>query len=105
MDYCTVAETEAGRLRVSALAAGPDAAVPTCPDWTVHQLVAHLAGVFDMAAEVLRSADPSSPPPKPSPLVGDFDTVLAAYDERLATMIELLRSVDPTAPAWHFSPT
>lgn len=105
VDYCTVAETEAGRLRAAALAAGPDAAVPTCPEWTVHRLVAHTARVFDMVAGALRAADPSSPPPRPSRPEGDFDAVLAAYDERLATMLELLRSVDPSAPAWHFSPT
>ncbi len=104
VDYCTVAETEAGRLRAAALAAGPDAAVPTCPGWTVHRLVAHTAGAFDMVTGALRAADPSSPPPRPSRLEGDFDAVLAAYDERLATMLELLRSVDPATPAWHFSP-
>ena len=105
VDYCTVAETEAGRLRAAALAAGPGTAVPTCPEWTVHRLVAHTAGAFGMVTGALRAADPSSPPPRPSRPEGDFDAVLATYDERLATMLELLRSVDPTAPAWHFSPT
>ncbi len=97
--------TEAGLLRAAAIAAGPDAAVPTCPGWTVHRLVGHTAGVLDRLTGVLRAADPSSPPPKPNPPEGDFDAVLGAYDERLATMLELLRSVDPSAPAWHFSPT
>lgn len=97
--------TEAGRLRAAALAAGPDAAVPTCPEWTVHRLVAHTASAFDMVSGALRAADPWSPPPRPSRPEGDFDAALAVYDERLATMLELLRSVDPNAPAWHFSPT
>ena len=104
VDYCTVTETEAGRLRAAALAAGPDAAVPTCPEWTVHRLVAHTARVFGMVTGALRAADPSSSPPRPSRPEGDFDAVLAAYDERLATMLELLRSVDPATPAWHVSP-
>ncbi|SDI66748.1 TIGR03083 family protein [Actinokineospora alba] len=30
-------------LRAAAVEAGPDAAVPTCPEWTVHQLVSHVA--------------------------------------------------------------
>src|SRR5918997_6253661 len=104
VDYCGVAETEAGRLRAAAVAAGPDTAVPTCPQWSVHRLVAHTARAFEMVTGALGAADPSSPPPKPSRPDGDFDAVLAGYDERLATMLELLRSVDPSAPAWHFSP-
>jgi uncharacterized protein (TIGR03083 family) len=52
-----------GRLLVeAATAAGPDAAVPTCPDWTVADLLLHTAGVHRWAAEIvnLELAEPGS---------------------------------------------
>ncbi|HLN18047.1 MAG TPA: maleylpyruvate isomerase family mycothiol-dependent enzyme [Acidimicrobiales bacterium] len=44
-----------GRLRIGEVARGGDerAAVPACPDWTAHDLVAHLSGI----AERLTSGD------------------------------------------------
>jgi len=104
-EYCTVAETEAGVLRAAAVTAGPDATVPTCPEWTVQRLVAHTARGFATVAAVLRAADTAGGRPSVLEPEGDFDAVLAAYDERLATMLDVLRAVDPAAPAWHFSPT
>lgn len=105
-EYCTVIETEAGVLRTAALAVAPDTAVPSCPDWTVQRLLAHTARVFGMATGALHAADPATPPPK-SPAVpsDDLDAVIESYDERLVDMLAALRKVDPTAPAWHFSPT
>ncbi len=104
-EYCTVIETEAGVLRTTALAVAPDTAVPGCPDWTVQRLLAHTARVFGMATAALQAAEPSTPPARPSALPGDLDAVVAGYDERLAELLETLRKTDPTAPAWHFSPT
>lgn len=104
-EYCTVTETEAGALRAAAVTAGPDATVPTCPEWTVQRLVAHTARVFALVTAALRAADPAAGRPSVTEPEGDFDTVLGAYDERLATMLEVLRAMDPAAPAWHPSPT
>jgi uncharacterized protein (TIGR03083 family) len=43
-----------GRLLVeAAVAAGPDASVPTCPDWTVTDLLLHTAGVHRWAADIV----------------------------------------------------
>ncbi|MGH3978913.1 MAG: maleylpyruvate isomerase family mycothiol-dependent enzyme [Pseudonocardiaceae bacterium] len=104
-DYCTRIGREAGLLRATALAAGPDAAVPTCPGWTVQRLVSHVARAYGMVIGVVQSADPSTPPPRPGWPAGDFDAVLAGYDEQLASLLELLTGTDPATPAWHFSPT
>lgn len=104
-EYCTVAETEGRALRAAAVTAGPDATVPTCPEWTVQRLVAHTARVFGLATAAVRAADPAGSRPPVTKPAGDFDAVLAAYDERLSTMLDVLRAVDPAAPAWHFSPT
>lgn len=54
-------------LRAAAIDAGPEAAVPTCPEWTVHQLVSHVA-----RAQSWPGAEaPSRPAPE------DWDELLA----------------------------
>lgn len=30
--------------------------------------------------------------------------MLAVFDDRLATMLDVLESTDPATPAWHFTP-
>ncbi|GGM95741.1 hypothetical protein GCM10009721_22750 [Terrabacter tumescens] len=48
-------------LRANAVAAGLDAPVPTCPDWTVLDLVAHMGMVHRWATSHLRG-EPIDPP-------------------------------------------
>ncbi|MCW2758330.1 MAG: hypothetical protein JWO46_2076 [Nocardioidaceae bacterium] len=52
------------RLAESAAAAGPDAAVPTAPEWTVADLVAHVGQTQHWVAEMIerRIADPTQLP-------------------------------------------
>jgi uncharacterized protein (TIGR03083 family) len=52
------------RLAESAAAAGPDAAVPTAPKWTVTDLVAHVGQTQNWVAEIIerRITDPSQLP-------------------------------------------
>lgn len=101
-DYQSRIATEAGLLRATAISLDADTPVPTCPGWTVRRLIQHLGRVFDMVIRVVRTADPQSPPGRLEPAPGD---VLTAFDDRLATMLELLEATDPATPAWHFSPT
>jgi len=42
-----------GRLAAGAAQAGPDAAVPSCPDWVVRDLVRHQGGVHRWAAGIV----------------------------------------------------
>ena len=48
------------RLAVWARSAGPDALVPTCPVWTVRDLLAHQGMVHRWATAVVVGADPAS---------------------------------------------
>ena len=77
----------------------PAAPVPTCPGWTVEQLVAHVGGVHRWAAAAARGT--TSPGRAPQwdrglPLV---EWYVAGAGELLAT----LAAADPEAPAWTFS--
>lgn len=103
--YQSRIRTEAGLLRAAALDAGADTPVPTCPGWTVQRLIQHVGRVFDMATAVLRAADPQALPPRIERPTGEFDTLLAGFDDRLSTLLDLLAATDPATPVWNFSPT
>ena len=63
--YPTVEQHLAGidaavdRMAVWSRAAGPDAPVPTCPGWTVRDLLAHQGMVHRWATAVVRGDDPA----------------------------------------------
>jgi len=61
------------RLAESAAAAGPDAAVPTTPGWTVTDLVAHLGQTQHWVAEIIerRITDPTQLPTEMAALPAD----------------------------------
>ena len=48
------------RMAVWSRAAGPDAPVPTCPGWTVRDLLAHQGMVHRWATAVVRGDDPAT---------------------------------------------
>ncbi|MEU4246010.1 maleylpyruvate isomerase family mycothiol-dependent enzyme [Amycolatopsis sp. NPDC026612] len=88
-------DVHADGLKRAALKAGPAARVPNCPEWTVQDLVSHIAFVhaFAVGLAVNRPVQPAPPP--------DWDDVLGWWDgQRLALREALNRA--PETPA--FSP-
>lgn len=79
-----------------------DARVPSCPDWDVAALVAHVGGVHRFWGECLRSGrrvdvdDVVRQPP-------DGGALLEWYDMVLSELVETLRDVDPAKPTWNWS--
>lgn len=96
-------QDQAAAFRAAVVAAGPDAAVPTCPDWDVRKLVRHLARVYSSVQSSL-SLEPTDPPPKPDRVPEDFDLALASLDANLAALIAPLSTLDPDRPVWAFFP-
>lgn len=85
------------------------APVPTCPGWTVLDLLGHLGGVYrwvcaHAARGVIERPDPdlrrqlilADPPP-----AGE---ALAWWEEQTTTLIKMLDALDPQAPAWNWAP-
>ncbi|MBM6401335.1 maleylpyruvate isomerase family mycothiol-dependent enzyme [Phycicoccus sonneratiae] len=68
-------ELAVDRLGAWAEAAGPDAPVPTCPGWTVRELVVHQGAVHRWATAMLRGGDPRAVD------IGDFEGEGAAADD------------------------
>jgi uncharacterized protein (TIGR03083 family) len=57
-EYLTAIDAAVDRMAVWARAAGADAPVPTCPGWTVRDLLAHQGMVHRWATAVVRGEDP-----------------------------------------------
>lgn len=82
--------------------AGLDAAVPSCPKWTVRDLVAHTGSVYRWVGEhVVRGM---AEPPDPLRIKNPGADPLAWLNDGLTTLIHTLSDVDPALPAWNFSP-
>src|SRR5262245_31691286 len=77
------------RLAEAAAAAGPDAPVPTAPEWTIAQLVEHLGQTQHWVAEIIeqRITDPTKLPTEMAVLPADpaeWPAWLAASAQRVA---------------------
>jgi uncharacterized protein (TIGR03083 family) len=84
-------------LRAAAVAAGPTANVPTCPEWTVLDLVRHIGRVHGWVCEVVRRGGELAAQPTPPE---DWTELLEWWDEHRTAM--LLELADPDRPAWMF---
>lgn len=99
--YLGLLAADGALLRVTA-ARDLDAAVPSCPGWTVRDVVQHTAEVYEhkMAAIALRG-----PAPKPWPPVWPADREpLSWLDDAHARLLEVLRGTDAGAPSWTWLP-
>jgi uncharacterized protein (TIGR03083 family) len=81
----------------------PSAAVPTCPEWRVADLVWHLGEVQRFWTWIVthRPKDPDgyTKPERPA----DYPGLLAAYDDWSAALVAALGDAEPTDEAWTWS--
>ncbi|WP_225827696.1 maleylpyruvate isomerase family mycothiol-dependent enzyme [Streptomyces naphthomycinicus] len=93
---------EAARFLAAIDTARLDAAVPSCPGWTVSDLVAHLAGVYRWHRQHLRRRTASTPRHE-RPEVPEGIHVLTWWQREFTAMAEELDAVSPAAPAWNWA--
>ncbi len=77
-----------------------DQRVPTCPDWTMADLVGHLAGVQGFWATLLDGVAPQdvSLPPRPAD-----PELLDWFRTGVDRLVALLGPLDPAVPQWNWS--
>jgi uncharacterized protein (TIGR03083 family) len=81
--------------------AGPDAVVPSCPEWTIAHLVEHLTSLLHWVREsaprgvTTKPEDRVTPVPRP-----EWPDALDGLRRELAGTIETLDALDPEFPAW-----
>jgi uncharacterized protein (TIGR03083 family) len=95
------------RLSAAATAAGPDAAVPSCPDWVVRDLVRHQGGVHRWATGIVGT-------PRTEPWRADLDEIvgtwpddadlIAWFADGADKLARTLADADPDLACWTFLP-
>jgi len=96
------------RLADAAAAAGPDAPVPSCPGWTVTDLLDHCVSGDGWARAIVEQGKAGSTervlPADPDPTLRG-DALVQAFRDGAAALVLALSSVAPDTPVWTFSST
>lgn len=79
--------------------ADPTAVVPSCPGWTVADLVDHLGGVHQWAWHAVVAGNPNG---EPEPAPSDPQELVGWYSAHAGALRETLAAVGPAADAWTF---
>jgi uncharacterized protein (TIGR03083 family) len=104
VDFIDRVIEQADAMRQAVITAGPDAAVFSCPQWTVRDLVRHMAKVHQWSATCLRTArDAERPHPSEPP--EDWEELLSWWAEQIGILVGTLRASMPDDPAWVFAPS
>lgn len=99
---------ESGELLArAAAAAGPHAAVPTCPGWRVRDLLHHVSGIHRWAANFVRTGKAREGTDEEDaeffPTVPDRD-LPGWYHEGHISLVAALSEADPATTCWTFLP-
>lgn len=78
---------------------GCDADVPTCDDWTLQDLVLHVAEIYAFVTEVLTTRATERPD---RPALPDGDPV-ATFEAALDGVINALKEADAETPVWNWT--
>jgi uncharacterized protein (TIGR03083 family) len=87
-----------GDALLHAAGSDPTALVPSCPGWTVTDLVAHIGRIYRYVAAQARSAERV---PNDETAVA-AEQVLASTADALAELLLVLAETDPRAPSWNW---
>jgi uncharacterized protein (TIGR03083 family) len=101
--YLDALATESAAFADAVASCPLSAPVPSCPDWTVEDLVFHLGAVHRFWGEVvsrrLTSPGEVEEPPRPGP-----DQIVAWAGEQAAGLRAVLEEADPATPVWTWAP-
>ena len=106
MDFLAAIRRDSDLFYATADDADPTRRVPTCPDWTIADLVWHLGGVhWFWATDIeIRATDPasieSSKPARPA----EYPDLVAWGRGQADRIVSVLRQNDDDTPVWTWSP-
>ncbi|MFY1696202.1 maleylpyruvate isomerase N-terminal domain-containing protein [Solwaraspora sp. WMMA2101] len=91
----------------AAVAEAPlDTPVPSCPDWTLLDLVHHLGSVYAWVRETVTRGVTDAPAARRSDPTGrpDGAAALEWWQQEFDALVTLLDGLDPEMPAWNWAP-
>lgn len=100
---------DANAFRAVAMEADLSAPVPTCPEWTVIDLVHHLGGVYRWVCAHANRGVTSKPEPelRQELMLSNFpgpETTVSWWEEQASAVVKVLDALDPQLPAWNWAP-
>jgi len=95
---------ESAALADWAATAGPAADVPTCPGWTVTDLLRHAAGGDNWARLIVETGSREGVPAELPADAPTGDALVALYRDSADALVRTLTDADPAASVWTFSP-
>jgi len=99
--YLAILERE-GRALAEAARGRLAPPVPSCPDWTVGELVAHTSGAHRFWAQMAAGlGDPRSAVRASAPAP---ELVVEWFEDGLTRLLDTLRAADPASPVWTWAP-
>ena len=100
-EYLDWIRMEGARL-VTAARAAPSVPVPSCPEWEMRQLLAHIEAIHRWVTEILSTK--ATARISRTEVGGDvgFADLAAAYDAGLAALVAELTAADPAEPVWNW---
>ncbi|HUC36900.1 MAG TPA: maleylpyruvate isomerase family mycothiol-dependent enzyme [Acidimicrobiales bacterium] len=76
-----------------------DAPVPSCPKWTVADLVAHMGQVWGWAAAIVRTGSRGDLPTAPE---GGDEELVGWAEQQARSVVDALEGADPGSDCWTF---
>jgi uncharacterized protein (TIGR03083 family) len=102
--YLTALARESKALAEAAAAAGPSAAVPSCPGWTVSDLLVHCASGDYWARSIIEQKTTERVPTELPEDPPTGDALAPWFLAGAHALIDALSAADPSTPVWTFSP-
>ena len=93
-----------GRRLIEVARADLDAAVPTCGDWKLRDLVGHMGWVHGLVGNNVAGRVTEPLPREQMPQVPDDDSVVEFAAASLGRLVDALAGIEPEAPVWNWSP-
>ena len=81
---------------------GLDRDVPSCPGWTVADLLAHLGAIYQRRAAAVRAGG-TREPPRMEVEVPPREVLIGWYLQSLHDIADVLQHTDPDEPAWSWA--
>jgi uncharacterized protein (TIGR03083 family) len=97
LDFREALEREAAAMQAAVSVVDLDAQVPTCPGWTVRDLVIHTGKVHRHKTETVEGDWTAGAPPWPD---GPEGGVVSWFNEGIDEMLAVFRGADLDAPTW-----
>lgn len=104
-EHITALDSAGQRLAAAAETAGPDAAVPSCPEWVVRDLVRHQGGVHRWATGYVAGRRTELWDVDMEDVVGDWPAdgdLIDWFGDGLETLVQALTDADPDLVCFTF---